>query len=166
MSRPIKGICGFTQETVVGLVANLESRELRHVEYQKRGLPPEHPRASATDDVEGIIALKHDIFDVKQFLDAQPKILSEFKKQIDLDLEFFFTGQGLMNGTETLNFLPLMNHREKGSQRPDRICLSRRGDPGVFVANRASLPHRGQFTVRAHFHRTPVELPPPQLEGQ
>ena len=84
MSRPIKGICGFTQETIVGLVANLESRELRPVEYQKRGLPPEHPRASATVDVEGIIALKHEtiggIFDVKQFLDAQLKILSEFKK--------------------------------------------------------------------------------------
>lgn len=62
----------------------MESRELRLVVYQKRGLPPEHPRASATDDIEGIIALKHemlgDIFDVKQFLDAQPKILSEFKK--------------------------------------------------------------------------------------
>ena len=51
--RLIKGICGLTQETVVGLVANLESRELRRAEYQERGLPPEHPRASATDDVEG-----------------------------------------------------------------------------------------------------------------
>lgn len=27
VNRPIKGICGFTQETVVGLVANLESGE-------------------------------------------------------------------------------------------------------------------------------------------
>ena len=57
-------------------------------------LPPEHPRASATDDVEGIIALKHEIlgeiFDVKQFLDAQPKILSELTKRNDPDLEFFY----------------------------------------------------------------------------
>ena len=30
-----------------------------------------------------------EIFDVKQFLDVQPKILSEFKKRIDPDLEFF-----------------------------------------------------------------------------
>ena len=85
--RPIKGICGLSQEAVIGLVANLESRELRRVEYQEKGLPPEHPRASATDDVEGIIALMHemlgDIFDVKQFLEAQPKILNEFKKRID-----------------------------------------------------------------------------------
>ena len=42
----------------------------------------------------------------------------------------------------------------------DRVILSRRGDPGIFVANRASLPQRGQLTVRANFHRAPVELPP------
>ena len=64
------------------------------MEYQEKGLPPEHPRASATDDVEGIIALMHemlgDIFDVKQFLDAQPKILNEFKKRIDPELEFYY----------------------------------------------------------------------------
>ena len=51
-------------------------------------------------------------------------------------------------------------------ERLDRISLSRRGDPGVFVANRAFLSQRGQLTVRARFHRTSVELLPPQLEGQ
>ena len=45
---------------MIGLVANIESRELRRVEYEQRGLPPENPRASATDDVEGIIALMHE----------------------------------------------------------------------------------------------------------
>ena len=86
-------------------------------------LPPEHPRASATGDVEGIIALKHemlgDIFDVKQFLDAQPKILSEFKKRIDPELEFF-----LMNATKTLIFLHLTNHLEKESSKDliESVC--------------------------------------------
>lgn len=65
--------------------------------------------------MEGIIALMHemlgDIFDVKQFLDAQPKILNEFKKRIDPDLEFF-TGQKQMNAIGTLNFLHLMNHQK------------------------------------------------------
>ena len=92
--RPIKGICGLTPEAVVGLVANLESRELRRVEYKQRGLPFEHPRASATDDVEGIIATMHEMvgeaFDVKQFTDEQPKILNEFNKRIDPDLSFFY----------------------------------------------------------------------------
>ena len=78
--RPIKGICGLTPEAVVGLVANLESRELRRVEYKQRGITFEHPRASSTDDVEGIIATMHEMvgeaFDIKQFTDEQPKILN------------------------------------------------------------------------------------------
>ena len=41
--RPIKGICGFTREIIVGLIANLATRELRQKEYQKRDLPREHP---------------------------------------------------------------------------------------------------------------------------
>lgn len=79
---------------MIGLVANIESRELRRVEYEQRGLPPENPRASATDDVEGIIALMHEmlgeVFDVKEFTDAQPKILNEFKKRIDPELKFYY----------------------------------------------------------------------------
>ena len=34
----------------------------------------------------------------------------------------------------------------------DQISISRRADPGVFVANRALLPQRGSLTVRAQFH--------------
>ena len=67
------------------------------VEYESRGLSPEHPSTSATDDVEGMIGLMHDmlgnIFDVKQFLEAQPKILNEFSKRIDPDLQhYYWTG--------------------------------------------------------------------------
>ena len=40
--RHIKGVCGLTTEIVVGLVANLESREIRRQEYVARDLPPEH----------------------------------------------------------------------------------------------------------------------------
>jgi hypothetical protein len=46
ITRRIKGICGLTQEIVIGLVANLKSREQRRVEYEDRGLSPEHPWAS------------------------------------------------------------------------------------------------------------------------
>ena len=48
-------------------------------------------------------------------------------------------------------------------KRLDRIKLSRRGDPGVFVAYQASLPQRRQITARANFHKTPVALPPSQV---
>ena len=44
-NRKINNICGLTQETIIGLIANVESRELRRIEYRNRKLPPEHPRA-------------------------------------------------------------------------------------------------------------------------
>ena len=93
--RPVKGICGLTREVVIGLVANLESRSLRRVENLQRGIQPEHPRSSSTDDVEGFISLLHEmlgpIFDIKQFNSQQPKILNEFRKRIDGDLGFFYS---------------------------------------------------------------------------
>ncbi|XP_028416819.1 uncharacterized protein LOC114541027 [Dendronephthya gigantea] len=94
VNRPIKGICGLTRELIVGLTANLESRELRRIEYIKRGLRPEHPRASSSDDVEGFVALLHKVlglaFDLKQFYSESTKILNEFKKRIDPKLAFYY----------------------------------------------------------------------------
>ena len=167
--RPIKGICGLTAEVVVGLVANLESRELRRVEYHERGLPFEHPRASSTDDVEGIIATMHEmigeVFDVKQFNDEQPKILHEFNKRIDPDLQFYYWSGANERFSEFE--LPSFNQPSgKGiTERLDRIIISRRGDPGVFVSDRAAMPQRGQLTARAQYHRAPVELPPAVMQG-
>lgn len=157
----------MTRELIVGLVANLESRELRRTEYACRGLPPEHPRASSTDDVEGFFALMHEllgpIFDLKQFYDQLPKIINEFAKRVDPELPFYYwTGH---NARYRDIALPSFNvpSGHGAVERLDRVILSRRGDPGVFVANRASLPQRGKLTVRATFHRAPVALPPAQL---
>ena len=80
-------------------------------------------------------------------------------KRIDPECSFYYwTGCH----TRFQDFpLPSFNEPSKnGTERLDRAILSRRGDPGIFVANRASLPQRGQLTVRANFHRAPVELPP------
>ena len=160
----MKGICGFTREIIVGVVANLESRQLRREEYLVRQLSPEHPRASATDDVEGMFSLLHEIlgniFDLKQFHDAQAKILNEFSKRIDPDLKFYYW-TGAKHRYNEFD-LPSFNRptKEGAIERLDKVRLSRRGDPGIFVANRASLPQKGQLTARAQFHRAPVELPP------
>ena len=95
-SRPVQGL---TREVIVGLVANLESLELRHAEYAQRDIPPEHPKSGTTDDVDiFIIALLHellgDIFDLKQFYDEHPKILNEFNEGINPDLPFYcWTGK-------------------------------------------------------------------------
>jgi hypothetical protein len=136
------------------------------VEYEDRGLPPEHPRASGSDDVEGIIGLMHDmlgdIFDMKQFIDAQRKIFNEFTKRIDPDLKFFYWSGTKERYTDIE--LPSFNQPSNGTgkERLDNVNLSRRGHLGVFVANRASLQQRGQLTAREKFHRDPVELPPVQ----
>lgn len=149
--RPLKGICGFTREVIVGLVANLESRRLRRLENIARSIPPEHPRSSSSDDVECFIALLHemlgDIFDLKQFFGEQPKILDEFRKRIDKDLQFYYWTGAKTRYTD--NELPSFDKPSGPGivERLDKVHLSRRGDPGVFVANRASLPQRGQLTA-------------------
>lgn len=165
--RPIKGICGMTREIIVGLVANLETRQQRREEYTERHLPPEHPRASSTDSVEGIIAPFHEVigvvFDTKEFYDEFPKIMNEFSKKSDRNLSlYYWTG----SQTRYRDFpLPSFNKPSKeGVERLDRVTLSRRGDPGVFVADRASLPQKNQLTVRANFHRAPVPLPPVEFD--
>ena len=45
-----------------------------------------------------------------------------------------------------------------GVERLDKVKMSTRADPGVFHANRASLPQRRLKSVRAQFHKTPERL--------
>lgn len=162
--RPLKGICGFTREIVIGLVANLESRNLRRIEYALRNLKAGHPRSSSTDDVESFISLLHEMlgpnFDLKPFFSQLPKILNEFKKRIDYELPFYYWTGAKTRYSELE--LPSFNQPSGPgiTERLDKVHISRRGDPGVFVANRASLPQKGQLTARARFHRAPVALPP------
>ena len=98
-------------------------------------------------------------FDLKEFFDEFPKVMSEFEKRIDPDLLFFYW---TAHQTRYRAYsLPSFNEPSAGGvERLDKVRFSTRGDPGVFVANRAFLPQRNQLTVRATFHRAPVELPP------
>lgn len=41
-------------------MANIESREWRRVHNENNALPPEHPRASTTDDVECFFSVLRD----------------------------------------------------------------------------------------------------------
>ena len=157
-------MCGLTRELVVALVANIESRELRLREYDRRQMKAEHPRASSSDDVEGFFSLLHSmsgpVFDLKQFYDESRKILNEFSKRINPVLPFFYWSG---KNERFRDFeLPSFDQasRPGAVERLDRVKISRRGDPGVFVANRASLPQKGQLTCRAMFHKTPIALPP------
>lgn len=113
--RPIKGIQGFTREIVVALVANCESLELQIEEYQDRGLSPEHPCASSTDDVEGFNTLLHDqlgdVFDHKAFLSQQPKTVNEFSEKKLIQSCLFTTGLDTDSGTLMIHCHHLMNHQ-------------------------------------------------------
>ena len=128
------------------ITTNIESQEFRHQYGEEKGLPPEHPIARSTDDVEAIFSL-HEllglIFDEKAFDDAFPKVMLEYTKKCDPDLPFYhYTG-----GNERYNpgCLPSFN-TPSGSrlERLDRVIISRRSDPGVFVYDRASIPQQGQ----------------------
>ena len=87
----MKGIFGLTREVIVGLVANLESRELRRIEHIQRNIKPEHPRSSSTDDVESFISLLHEIlglnFDLKQVFSEQ--VFSDRQRFAVLLLDWF-----------------------------------------------------------------------------
>ena len=78
INRPVKGICGFSRETVIAVTTNIESMELRRCESASIGYE-EHPRAGTSDDVEGFIALFHRflgaIFTVKELRALWPKIV-------------------------------------------------------------------------------------------
>lgn len=66
----MKGICGFSRETVIAVTTNVESVEHRRRHNTIIGYE-EHPRAGTSDDVEAIFALFHrflgNIFTLKDF---------------------------------------------------------------------------------------------------
>lgn len=95
-------------------------------------------------------------------MEAQPKILNQFSKRIDPDLQFYYWTGAKERFTEDL--FPSFNQPsdDENGERLDKIKVSRRRDPGVFVGHRASLPQKGQLTAHAKFHREPIELPPPE----
>jgi len=58
--RNVSNIKGFSRETLVALIANIESREWRRQFCLSNGLPGKHPRASTTDDVECFFSVLRD----------------------------------------------------------------------------------------------------------
>ena len=68
--RPIKGICGFSRETVIAFTTNIESIEFRRRENDSHGFA-EHPRARTKDDVEAFFGLLHRFLGLKTFLNLK-----------------------------------------------------------------------------------------------
>ena len=146
----------------MAVTTNIESQEFRRRYGEEKQLPPEHPRAGSTDDVEGIFAFLHEllglIFDEKAFHHAFPKVVLEYTRNCDPDLPFYrYTG---VNERFHSGCVPSFNKASANrEERLDRVTISRRADPGVFVASRAVIPQRGQLTVRAAHFRPAEDLP-------
>ena len=52
---------GFTRETVSAVIVDIESRKWRLHYNNQRQIPPEHPRASTSDDVECFFSVLRDM---------------------------------------------------------------------------------------------------------
>ena len=92
--RDIKGMCGFTREVLVAVVADIETAEWRRIELQNQSQPPEHPRASTTDDVECFFSVIRDLvgkdFSLKQVKYTWRKMCVKYEKRIDPELPYYY----------------------------------------------------------------------------
>ncbi|KAK3717702.1 hypothetical protein QZH41_009790 [Actinostola sp. cb2023] len=188
INRPVKGICGFSRETVIAVTTNIESIEYRRRQNLELGYE-EHPRAGTTDDVEAIFALFHRFLGkyfytkgVQTMLEKSCEVKEpnynklmhlpkEFCKRMDKDLPFYYwTANERYRDWEEI--LPSFNERPDGDDdeelaatdhplRLHRLTVNRREDASVFTAGRSFLPARNQATLRQRLHRPVVDPPPP-----
>lgn len=156
-------MCGFTRETLLGVLVDIESTEWRRLENVSTGLSQEHPRSSTTDDVECFFSVMRDAvgrnFTQKQAQVGFRKTCMEFWKRIDPDLPFFYytSAHDRFYEGPRLDFSITQPSRRK--KRLGRV--PRREQPAVFVPGRATLPVRHSLSVRLEFHNRPLALPPP-----
>jgi len=61
MRRSVSGVLGFSRETLIGVITNIEGREFHRWKQFTTNQPLEHPRASSTDDVECFFSMMRDI---------------------------------------------------------------------------------------------------------
>ena len=158
--RSVIGICGFTREVLVAIIADIETREWRRVEIQEAA--PEHPRSSTTDDVECFFSVLRDLvgkdFTLKQVQFAWRKVCAEFHKRVDPDLRFYY----FTSAHDRFHEGPRLSFNEPGKSTRKPLRVPRRESTSVFTSGRVSLPVRGTLTTRAQFHNLPVEVPPPR----
>ena len=160
LCRPINKVLGFSRETLVAVITNIEGRESnRRLNIMSE---PENPRASTSDDVECFFSIMRDSiganFTTKQVKFGFRKVALEFEKRLDPDLPFFYHTSSHTRFSE--GQLPAFNQPSTKPKRKGKR-LPRRELPQAFSARRATLPVHGSLTVRAQFHNRPIELPPP-----
>ena len=162
--RPVKGVRGFSRETVTAILTNVESQEYRRRQTAECHEMPEHPRASSSDDVECFFSILHSQlgqnYDLKAIQSRWRVICNEFAKKLDTDLPFYYYTSD--KNRYRIEDLPSFdNPTADGRSRLDFLRPSRREDIGQMVVGRATMPVRGARTVRQMFHNIPAALPQP-----
>lgn len=94
VNRSINGVRGFTRETLSAILVDIESREWRRQYNVTDSIPPEHPRASTTDDVQCFFSVLRDMvgkdFTHKEVMFGWRKACQELTKRMDPRLPFFY----------------------------------------------------------------------------
>lgn len=153
----------MSRELLVALTTTIESREWMRRKRSSGSLPPEHPRASTTDDVECFFSvLRNTIgshFTSKSVLFEWRKVCQEFSKRIDSDLPFFYytSAHDRFYEGEREDFDKYK--RPKSNPREQRVRA--REQPSNLAVGRATLIQSGAKSIRREYHNLPVELPPP-----
>ena len=158
--RSVNSVCGFTRETLNAMSANIEGREFRRIFLLSRNLPPEHPRACSTDDVECLFSVLRDNlgadFTLKRVQYSWRRCCREFAKHIDPSLPFYYFTSA--------------HDRFFESSRPD-FSIPSRNEPRVKrvrcremlsgqAPGRTTLPTAGSRSVRLTYHNVAVNMPP------
>ena len=153
LHRYVKGICGFTRETLIAVTTNIESRECRRWDSFNAGLAPEHPRASTSDDCECFFSVMRDNigkhFTLKEVKFNFRKVCLEFGKRIDPNLPYFYHTSSHHRFSE--GSLPDFD-QPRTSKRKSRFSrVPQREQPAAFVPGRATLPGEDPSLSGANF---------------
>ena len=147
----------------MAVTTDIESREWKRQRNAGAGLPPEHPRASTTDDVECFFSVLRDMvggdFTLKNVQYEWRKACNEFTKRQDPDLPFYYFTSSHDRFYEGPR--PSFDVPQASKQNPRHQRARRSEQLGTLVSGRASLPVAGARSTRMTFHNIPVELPPP-----
>ena len=134
-------ILGLTRETLLALTTTIESREWVRRRNTNLGIPPEHPRASTTDDLECFFSLLRSMignhFTVKDVRFAWRKICKEFAKRLDKNLPYYYhtsTHERFFEGDR-----PTYDVFQKPKRNPRHQRVRRREQPGNLAPGRAPI---------------------------
>lgn len=173
VNKSLEGIRGFTLQTALEVIANIETQEHRRRLNHMYGFA-EHPRASSTDDVEAFFSLTRRLigqtFTVQEFAQQWPTIVTEFVKKIDPELPFYYW---TLREPYTVQYHEF-DHSEQVDESDHTYVgqgthatrLHRACDSGaqraskVFVSGANFLPAKHRPSIRQQLYKPEVPLPP------